>query len=175
MLSVAVTVKLYAPGNVGVPVRPPPAASDKPVGRLPAVTAYVYGDAPPLATIVWLYATFCVPFGNGVPGLMVIAGHEPMTTVSCLLPEQPNVSVAVTVNSYVPFVVGVPWSKPPVVSVKPGGTGPVAENVNVELLPLAPYWYEGYAMPVNAFGAAPVTVIVGQLIFTVSTCAPVQL
>ena len=53
--SVTVTVKLLVPtcGPVGVPVIAPVAAlSARPAGKLPVVTAHVYGEAPPAACSV---------------------------------------------------------------------------------------------------------------------------
>jgi hypothetical protein len=50
--SVAVTVKLTVPTNVpvGVPeITPVAAFNDNPAGRLPAVTAHLYGEIPPVA------------------------------------------------------------------------------------------------------------------------------
>ena len=48
--SVAWIVKLYAPIALGVPeISPFEEVSDKPEGRLPALTLNVYGLVPPLA------------------------------------------------------------------------------------------------------------------------------
>ena len=53
--SVAVMVKEKLPEVVGVPESAPVEAFKlSPGGRLPAVTAKVYGAVPPLAVIVWL-------------------------------------------------------------------------------------------------------------------------
>jgi hypothetical protein len=49
--SVAVTVKFDVPGIVGVPETSPADDNDNPAGSVPAVTANVYGDVPPLAVI----------------------------------------------------------------------------------------------------------------------------
>ena len=78
--SVAVTVKLNVPAAVGVPVRFPSVASERPVGSEPEVTAYEYGAVPPLAEIVWLYAVPVFPPGRLV-GANVIVGHEGDVTV----------------------------------------------------------------------------------------------
>jgi hypothetical protein len=54
--SVTVTVKLSVPTNVpvGVPeITPVAAFNDNPEGRLPVVTAHVYGAMPPVACRVW--------------------------------------------------------------------------------------------------------------------------
>ena len=47
--SVAVTVKVEVPAAVGVPEITPAVDSDNPAGRLPVVTAHVYGGTPPVA------------------------------------------------------------------------------------------------------------------------------
>src|SRR5256885_422176 len=53
LASVAVTVKLKVPPAVGVPDIAPPGDKLNPEGNAPALTVKVYGDAPPLAVIVW--------------------------------------------------------------------------------------------------------------------------
>ena len=50
-LSVAVTVKANEPAAVGVPDSVPSAASVRPPGKAPEVTAQVNGGEPPLATL----------------------------------------------------------------------------------------------------------------------------
>ena len=48
-------VKAEAPLPVGVPVMAPVLVlSDRPAGRDPADTEYVYGPVPPVAVTVWL-------------------------------------------------------------------------------------------------------------------------
>ena len=44
-----------------------------PGGRLPALTAKVYGAAPPVAVTIWLYAVAATGFGS-VTGLSAMAG-----------------------------------------------------------------------------------------------------
>jgi hypothetical protein len=53
-LSVAVIVNGNEPAAVGVPVIAPEPLSDKPVGKAPLVTAYVYEGVPPEAETLWL-------------------------------------------------------------------------------------------------------------------------
>ena len=48
-LSVTVAVKLEVPLATGVPAIVPFAPSDKPAGKLPAVTIHEYAGVPPLA------------------------------------------------------------------------------------------------------------------------------
>jgi hypothetical protein len=71
LLSVTVTVKVDVPIVVGVPEISPAELNDNPAGKLPVVTANVYGLVPPVATTDWLYPTVCEPFGNVV---VVIVG-----------------------------------------------------------------------------------------------------
>ncbi len=52
LLSVAFTVRLAVPGVVGVPLMRQPAPSDRPAGRVPAVTVQTYGDVPPVTPMV---------------------------------------------------------------------------------------------------------------------------
>ena len=57
-VSVAVTVNVSHSDAVGDPEIFPVAVSrDKPAGSEPAERENVYGDVPPLADTVWLYAT----------------------------------------------------------------------------------------------------------------------
>jgi hypothetical protein len=49
VVSVAVIVNVNSPTAVGVPVRAPAALSERPAGRLPRVTANVWGPVPPAA------------------------------------------------------------------------------------------------------------------------------
>jgi len=51
---VAVIVNVKLPVPVGLPLNAPFVARLRPEGRVPLVTAKVYGQVPPLAVIVWL-------------------------------------------------------------------------------------------------------------------------
>ena len=71
--SVAVIVKFDVAAVVGVPVIAPVAPfSERPAGKLPAVTLNVYEPVPPVALTVCEYAVPTVPLGN-VAGFTVIA------------------------------------------------------------------------------------------------------
>lgn len=73
--SVAVTVKGKLPAAVGVPESTPEEPLRlRPAGRTPAVTEKVYGAVPPLAEIVWPYATDTDPLGSD-GGDRVIVGQ----------------------------------------------------------------------------------------------------
>ena len=52
--SVAVSIKLYMPPVVGVPVRIPVLVRDSPGGKAAAGAVNVSGPVPPVAPIVWL-------------------------------------------------------------------------------------------------------------------------
>ena len=59
-------MKLLVPVPVGVPEITPPVDSVSPAGKLePDTTVQLYGEVPPPAANVWLYATPCVPPGSG--------------------------------------------------------------------------------------------------------------
>jgi hypothetical protein len=60
------TVKLELSTVVGVPLRIPAVDKVSPAGRVPDVTDQLYGDVPPLAANVWLYADPTVPEGRGL-------------------------------------------------------------------------------------------------------------
>jgi hypothetical protein len=54
LLSVALTVKVYDPAAVGVPLKTPPEDRVRPGGTEPALTVNEYGAVPPSAVIVTL-------------------------------------------------------------------------------------------------------------------------
>jgi len=51
---------------VGVPLKMPAVDKVSPAGSVPDVTDQLYGDVPPLAANVWLYAVPTVPEGSGL-------------------------------------------------------------------------------------------------------------
>jgi hypothetical protein len=64
---VAVTVNDEVPAVVADPeITPVEAFSDKPVGRLPMVTAQLTGALAPVTAKVWLYPTPTSPLGSDV-------------------------------------------------------------------------------------------------------------
>ena len=78
--SVAVTVKVELISSVGVPLMTPPVVMFSPGGRLPAVTANVYGATPPVAVMVAPgYGKPVLPLGR-FEALTMIVG-APMTSV----------------------------------------------------------------------------------------------
>jgi hypothetical protein len=109
----------------------------KPVGKVPLLTLNVYTPVPPLALIVWSYATLCVPLGSE-PGDTVIDAQVAVMWY-CKLPAQPTWSVAVTVKVNAPAAVGVPEITPAELIVRPVGKPlPTVKVYGVLLLPLAP-------------------------------------
>ena len=110
-VSVAVMVKLKTPVAVGVPLIAPPAESDRPVGSEPSVTAKVNGPALPLAVTLWpVYAVLKMPAGNEPPPVRatVMVGQVTTNVYVAPVPEQPFVSVAVTVIGNEPTALVVP-------------------------------------------------------------------
>src|SRR5438128_2041848 len=79
--SVAVTVKANEPASAGVPASCPPAASVRPGGAAPTVTANVSGGVPALAESVWPYGTPATAPGS-------VAG-ESRIAVEVMLTEPP--------------------------------------------------------------------------------------
>jgi hypothetical protein len=108
--SVTLTVTVALPAVVGTPLTTH-ALSDRPAGSVPVIEQE-YGDVPPLAVIVELYATPTVPLGSvlvsesGV-GAMVIVSLALTLCVGEL------VSVTFTVTVEVSAVVGVPVTAQP--------------------------------------------------------------
>src|SRR5512140_2942725 len=128
---------------------------------------------PPLAVIVWLYAEPVVPAGS-VGGESVITGQS-MVREYARLPEQPFVSVAVTVKENAPVTVGVPVRPPPEASVRPAGSAPaLSAKVYGAELPEAVIVWE-CAVPAVPFvsGEDGASVTVPQMT-TVSLRTPVQ-
>ena len=62
-LSVTLTVRFVVTAAVGVPLTVHP-VSVKPAGNVPAVIVQVYGDVPPVTSIVPLYGVPTTPFGR---------------------------------------------------------------------------------------------------------------
>src|SRR4051812_35153393 len=67
------TVKVAIPDVVGVPViAPVDVPSARPPGKAPPIILKVYGDVPPEAVIVWVYAVPATAFGSWDDGENVI-------------------------------------------------------------------------------------------------------
>lgn len=99
LASVAVTVKEKLPPAVGVPVSWPPLDRLMPAGRLPTVTAYVYGPVPPLAVKVWLYAVPIAALGGVVGVMVMVTGAAGVTLLDAAeAAPVPAELAAVTVN-----------------------------------------------------------------------------
>lgn len=132
--SVAVTVKVYAPGAVGVPLTAPLELSVKPCGSDPAVTANTTGAVPPVVCIVWLYAVLMTGGGNVS---VVIASAAAIVPLYARVATAALLSVAITVNAKTPAAAGVPLMAPvDAFNVKPDGSEPdVIANVTGALPP----------------------------------------
>lgn len=160
--SVTVTVKFEVPGvPLGVPEMIPPPLSVKPPGRLPPVTAQMYGGTPPVASSVWLYA---VP--NDPPAKVVVAivnaGAAVTVMVIAWLAELLASSVTSKVTLALPAPVGVPVIAPVVLfRLKPKGNVPEVIVHRKGLVPPDSLMTALYAVPAVAFGTV-VVVIVGS-------------
>ena len=75
LASVAVTVKVDLPFEVGVPESNPALESTSPAGSEPLVTKKLYGPVPPLPLSVCEYAVLVRPFGR-VRGVMLTVTQE---------------------------------------------------------------------------------------------------
>ena len=171
-MSAAVTVNVYVPAAVGVPpIAPVAAFRANPVGRLPVVTLKASAPVPPVAVTVWLYARLAVQFGNvtvviDTPGLIV--------TVYAWLAVCPNVSLAITVNVYVPAAVGVPLITPlAAVKLSPPGRLPAMLRVSAPVPPVtvAVWLYPGVFTV--QFGSVAVVNEIGGLIVKAYVWLPV--
>lgn len=90
-----VTVNVHVQAAVGVPVIAPVLDSARPAGSAPLATVVenVYGDAPPDAASVWLYAVPTVPLAS-VVGVTAITGAETVIeTVAGEVVPEPFVAV----------------------------------------------------------------------------------
>ena len=119
--SVAVMVRFEVPATVGVPLTRQPVMV-KPAGKVPPTTKQVYGAVPPVTPMGALYGTFTVPFGK--VEIVSINAAEVIVILNDPLPVVPILSLAWTVNTYTPTVVGVPATMPPGDMVKPAGNAP---------------------------------------------------
>jgi hypothetical protein len=119
--SVTITVMFEVPGVVGVPPTLHP-VSESPAGKVPDVIEQLYGVVPPPASIVALYTTPTVPFGNvfvstSAAGLITMVSGPDVVCVGD--PE----SVTLTVTVELPAVVGVPLTVQPLM-LSPAGSVP---------------------------------------------------
>ena len=123
-LSVARTVKVLDPAEVGVPAMVAP-VSVSPAGKVPLASDQVYGGVPPDAASDCEYAVPTTPFGNDDVETVSVAGL--MVIVSDAVAVCDALSVTRTVNVLDPVAVGVPAMVAPV-SVSPAGSVPLASD-----------------------------------------------
>jgi hypothetical protein len=151
-------VKFDVPAAVGVPLTTPvEEARDNPAGRLPERTDQLYGVAPPVATIVWLYATPTVPLGRVVVVITRLAGmtiESAWSSVSGV----PWLSVTRTVKFDVPAVVGVPLITPPELRDSPDGRLPESSDQLYGVTPPVAASVRLYATPICPFGRLVVVI-----------------
>ena len=119
-------------------IAPDDVFSDMPVGKLPRVTAYVYGAVPPDAVTLWLYARPCVVAGR-LGGAIDNAAGDDTVMEYARDPVEPTVSVAVIVKLNVAAAEGVPVSAPvDELSARPAGKLPaVTAKVAAPVPPVA--------------------------------------
>ena len=167
-LSVTVTVKVYVPSAVGVPVSVPLLLNNKPDGKEePSATAKVYAPVPPVATKVWLYVVPTVAFGKGLVVVMD-KGAAPTVSLNSLLAVAavgPALSVAVTVKVYVPVTVGVPSSLPLFRAIPAGRAPLVTPKLYGAVPPVAVNGWL-YAVPLTASGKGLAVVMDSRLATT---------
>jgi hypothetical protein len=148
-LSRTLTVNVYVPCRVGVPLIPPVAASScSPCGRLPAVIDHVYGAVPPVAARVAAYAWCTAPDGRDVVVIETGAAATAMLRDPWAVCWGDPPSAAWTVKEYVPGDVGVPLM-PPVAasSERPGGRLPVTTDQEYGGVPPLPASVAVYELP----------------------------
>jgi hypothetical protein len=134
--SVTMTVMFEVPGAVGVPPTVQP-VSVSPAGKVPDVMEQLYGVVPPLASIVALYTTPTVPFGNvfvrtSAAGLITMVSGPDVVCVG----EPASVTFTVTVE--LPAVVGVPLTVHPLMLSPAGNVPDVITQLYGDVPPLAP-------------------------------------
>ena len=119
-VSVTLTVTITLPAVVGVPLTTHP-VSERPCGNAPVIKQ-LYGEVPPLAVIVALYATPTVPFGKV---FVIVSALGAITIVSLALMLCVGLleSVTFTVTVELPAVVGVPLTAQPL-RLSPAGSVP---------------------------------------------------
>lgn len=71
--SVACTIKEKDPVALDLPEITPAVESNNPVGNVPLATVQLYGETPPVAASVWLYAVLTVPSGRVVVATTSVA------------------------------------------------------------------------------------------------------
>src|SRR5579872_4248472 len=126
LLSFTCTVKLEVPAAVGVPLSCPAVLRANPAGNVPLVTDHWYGDVPPLAVSVCVYAVPTVPLGTGE--VVVIASPAPIVNLKFCVAVSELLSFACTVILEVPAAVGVPLSCPAVLRANPAGNVPLVTD-----------------------------------------------
>jgi hypothetical protein len=132
--SVTLTVRIALPAVVGVPLTTHPVRL-RPSGNAPVIEQ-LYGEVPPFAVIVELYATPTVPFGN-VLVMFRALGAITIVSLALMLCVGLLESVTFTVTVELPAVVGVPLTAQPV-RLRPAGSVPaVIEHAYGDVPPAA--------------------------------------
>ncbi len=140
--SVTVTVKLSVPVKVplGVPeITPVVPFKVRPVGKLPVVTAQVYGGTPPVACS-WVcgYVVLITPAGNDAVVMVNAGGAFTVKVIAWLADIFAAVEESVTwkvTELPLPAPVGVPLITPALLKLNPAGRVPA---VTVQVYGLVP-------------------------------------
>ena len=163
-VSVATKLKLKLPVAVGVPVTAPvPEFRDRPVGRDPPITEYVFAPVPePLETLP-LYAALRV-HAKGTESVLIETGKF-MTMVTAPVALAPILSVATKLKLKLPMAVGVPVSAPEVgFNDKPVGRDPPLTEYDLAPVPPPLVTLPLYATVwVHARGTDPVLIVIALL------------
>ncbi len=124
LLSVAVTVSMAVPATVGVPVITQPAPRVSPAGSVPAVMVQLYGELPPATPIMPVYGTPTVPLGGEDSDRPEAAAETVMLSGPVMDSTGLLASVALTITTDVPAVVGVPLTTQLADNARPAGNAP---------------------------------------------------
>jgi hypothetical protein len=120
-------------------------------GGNPPLTEKLYGGTPPEQAKLEFTG---LPSGTVIEPPDMLSGAGLIVTVKSFASEVFAASETVTVNEYLPAVVGVPVSSPLLWKLKPGGTFPLeSENPIGETPPIAPTVPE-YPTPTVPSGSA---------------------
>lgn len=146
------TVKENVPAAVGVPEITPVVDNVNPAGKLPVVTAQVYGETPPVATRDAEYATPILAAGSVV--VVIVNSGSTVTAYACVTTTAgDSESAARTVKVTGPATVGVPEITPVDGAIPiPVGNAPTEIEYVYGATPPDATTVVKYASPTSAFG-----------------------
>jgi hypothetical protein len=128
LASVALIVRLEVPATSGIPLTRQLGPIKRPLGRVPEVTAQLYGPVPPLTPMVELYGTLTVPLGSAP----VVRDRAEAVMVSETVPVTVSagleLSKTLTPKVAAPAAVGVPLTRQLAPKVMPTGSDPLTNE-----------------------------------------------